>query len=80
VFLGEQRARHRDAAAQRARRLRGHQRLSAQHAVLVGEREAHQLELLAADGLGHGRGCTRLRLVPEAVPIDETQSERSALM
>jgi hypothetical protein len=75
--LGEQRARHRDAAAQCARCLRGHQRLSAQHAMLVGERETHEFQLVAADRLVHRRSRAHLRIAPETVLLDEALVEQA---
>ena len=49
--LGKQRRRHGDAASHQRRRVRGHDGLAAQHAVLIGEREAHQFELVFLDRL-----------------------------
>ena len=47
--LGEQRRRHGDAASHQRRRIGRHHGLAAQHAVLVGKREADQFEVLFLD-------------------------------
>ena len=70
--LGKERRRHGDAARHRAQRVGGHQSLAAQHAVLVGKREAHQFELVALDLLRDGLGLPRLFGGPETVTLDET--------
>ena len=54
----------------------GHQRLAAQHAVLIGEREAHDLELAVLDRpIDLGRGL-ELLVAPQPVALDETQCRR----
>jgi hypothetical protein len=45
--------------------------LPAQHAVLVGEREAHQFELVGLDRLRDRFGLARLFGSPEAVALDK---------
>ena len=69
--LGEQRRRHADAGTQRADRVGGEQRLAAQDAVLVGEREAHQFELVRLDRTLDLARQPRLIGRPQAVAIDE---------
>ena len=49
--LGEKRGRHANAASHQARGLRRHRGLAAQHAMLVGERKAHEVELVLLDRL-----------------------------
>ena len=67
----QQRRRHGDARAHRARRLRRHQRLAAQHAVLIAEREAHHFELAPLDLALDRRGRAALLGGPQIVAIDE---------
>ncbi len=70
-ILGEQRRRHGDAAAQCAHHFGGEQCLAAQYAVLVGEREAHQLQAVLLDcPLDGARGALLLGR-PQAVAGDE---------
>ena len=69
--LGQQRRRHGDAALHQRRRILGHHGLAAQHAVLIGEREAHQFELVLLDRLRDRLGGARLLVGPKTVPLDE---------
>ncbi len=69
--LGEKRRRHRDAAGQHGGRIGGDHGLAAQHAVLVGEGEAHQLELVLLDRLRDRLGLPRLLAGPKAVTLDK---------
>ena len=68
---------HGDAGAHRARGLRRHQRLAAQHAVLIAERKAHHFELAPLDlALDRDRGAALL-VGPQLVAVDEAQRSRS---
>ena len=69
--LSEQRRRHGDAALQHGGRIFRHHGLAAQHAVLIGEREANEFQLVFLDGLLDGLGVTRLLVGPQAVTLDE---------
>ena len=69
--LGQQRGRHRAAVAHRCGGVARHDRLSAQDAVLVGKREAHDLEPVFLDPLvGLDRGLVLL-VAPQSVALDE---------
>ena len=71
VSLASKRRGHGDAGAHGARGLRGHQRLAAQHAVLIAERKAYDFELAPLD-LAFDRGCgAALLAAPQVVAVDE---------
>ncbi len=71
--LGEHRGGDGTAALQRRQRLAGHQRLAAQDAVLVGERQSDDFEFLFLDDAPEARRRFFLLARPEAVPLDKTQ-------
>jgi hypothetical protein len=77
-ILGKQRRRHGDTAFHRRQRVGGKQRLAAQHAVLIGEGEAHQFELVLLDRLRNVFRVARLLAGPQAVVLDEAHRGRSA--
>jgi hypothetical protein len=69
--LGQERGRHRAAVAHHRRGLVCHDRLSAQDAVLVGKRQADDLEPVFLDPLvGLDRGL-ELLVAPQSVALDE---------
>ncbi len=70
-ILGEQRRRHRDTVAHRARGVSRHQRLAAQDAVLVGKRQPHHFEPVLFDQPLGPRRRLELLVVPQAVALDE---------
>jgi hypothetical protein len=77
-ILGQERGRHRATVAHRCGGVARHDRLSAQNAVLVGKREAHDLEPIFLDPLvGLDRGFV-LFVVPQSVALDE--AVRSSLL
>src|SRR6202035_5292698 len=73
AVLGEHRGGDAAAAFQRGQRLGHHQRLAAQDAVLIGEREADDFELLFLDDAPQPRRRLMLLVGPETVTPDKTQ-------
>jgi hypothetical protein len=71
-ILGEQRCCHRNAGTHRTRGLGCEQGLATQHPVLVGEGEAHNLQLFFLDDLLDLFGGIGLRAGPQTVAIDKT--------
>jgi hypothetical protein len=71
--LGEHRGGDAASAFQRAQRLARDQRLAAQDAVLIGEREPDDFELLLLDDFAQARRRFFLRARPQTVTLDETQ-------
>ena len=77
-ILGEQRRRHGDAAAHQRRGVGGDDGLAAQHAMLIGERKPHQLQLVFPDRLLDRLGFPRLIFGPKTVALDEADRYSAA--
>jgi hypothetical protein len=72
-ILGEHRGGDGASALERAQRLARDQRLAPQDSVLIGEREADDLELLLFDDPREARRRFLLLARPETVTLDKTQ-------
>ena len=70
-ILGKERRGHGHAALHQGRRVGGDHRLAAQHAVLIGEGKANELELVFLDRLRDRLGAARLLVGPQIVALDE---------
>ena len=71
--LGQHRGGDGAAAFERRQRFAGHQRLAAQDAVLVGERQPDDFEIFLFDDSAQAAGGFLLLFRPETVTFDETQ-------
>ena len=79
VSLASKRRRHGDARAHGLDGLRRHQRLAAQHAVLIAERKAHDFELAPLDLALDRRGGAALLGAPQVVAVDEAWRVRAGI-